>query len=307
VLACLSAAVRADEPPPLYLTLAALPKTRLPAVAGELDVAFAPGTFSRPYGELLDWTRLSVQAVSAYYGRFPVRHGELLVVPVPGDTVRAGIAYGDPYPAVRVLLGQDVGTEGLTQDGLLTHELVHLATPMVARRHYWLLEGIATYVGPIARAQAGQLSDEQVWAGFLRGMAKGLPQDGEGGLDGTSNRAREYWGGTLFCLLADLRIRQQTGNRLGLQDALRAMIVQGGGIADAWPVERLFSVGDQATGTRVLSELYDEMKDQPVQVDLAALWDSLGVRMEGGRAVLDAVAPLAAVRQAITAPRTSSP
>ena len=302
---------QADEllpmPPPLYLTLADLPKTRVPAAAGELDVAFAPGLFARPYGELLDWARLSVAAVSTYYGRFPVRHGELLVVPVPGDTVRAGIAYGDPYPAVRVLLGQEVGAEALARDGLLTHELVHLATPMVARRHYWLLEGIATYVGPITRAQAGQLSEEEVWAGFARGMAKGLPQEGDGGLDGTSNRAREYWGGTLFCLLADLRIRQQTGNRLGLQDALRAVIAQGGGIADAWPVERLFRVGDQATGTRVLSELYDEMKDKPVQVDLAALWDSLGVRMESDRAILDAAAPLAAVRQAITAPPMSSP
>jgi hypothetical protein len=38
---------------------------------------------------------------------------------------------------------------------------------------HWLEEGIATYVEPIARAQANQLPVEQVWAGMVRGMPKG--------------------------------------------------------------------------------------------------------------------------------------
>jgi len=39
-----------------------------------------------------------------------------------------------------------------------------------------------------------------------------------------------------------------------------------------------------------------------VDVDLAALWRRLGVRLEGERVTLDDAAPLAAIRAAITRP-----
>ena len=49
-----------------------------------------------------------------------------------------------------------------------------------------------------------------------------------------------------------------------------------------------------------LRELYDEMKDKPVTVDLAALWKQLGVIRHGDTVTFDQTAPLAAVRKAIT-------
>jgi len=66
-------------------------------------------------------------------------------------------------------------------------------------------------------------------------------------------------------------------------------------------------IGDQATGTSVLSDLYAKWKDNPVQVDLASMWKELGIVAEGRsvRSVEDA--PLAAVRRAITAPHASKP
>jgi hypothetical protein len=106
---------------------------------------------------------------------------------------------------------------------MMTHELVHLAFPDVAEDHHWIEEGIATYVEPIARVQIGDLTPERIWTDMLRDMPKGEPQPFDQGLDHTHTWGRTYWGGALFCLLADVRIRQETNNRTGLQDALRGI------------------------------------------------------------------------------------
>jgi hypothetical protein len=172
----------------------------------------------------------------------------------------------------------------------------------VPRRSEWLLEGNATYVEPIARAQTGQLDPEEVWRWSVEGMPKGLPTAGDKGLDNTPTWGRTYWGGALFWLLADVRIREKTHNRLGVNDALRAINRTSGGIGANWSVERLVAVGDSATGTDELTRLYAEMKSTPVTTDLQDLFGKLGVRAHGGKIEFDDSAPLANIRRRITAP-----
>src|SRR5260370_11557077 len=89
-------------------------------------------------------------------------------------------------------------------------------------------EGIDTYVEPIVRAYVGRLTCEQVWGDMVRDMPQGLPEAGDQGLDNTRTWGRTYWGGAIFCLLADIGIRKHTGNAKGLQDALRAINRAGG-------------------------------------------------------------------------------
>ncbi len=108
---------------------------------------------------------------------------------------------------------------------------------------HWLEEGIATYVEPIARSQAGQLRPERVWADMLGGMGHGEPEAFDRGLDRTHTWGRTYWGGALFCLVADVEIRRQTNNTYGLQDALRAIVGAGGTIDKNWPLTRVLRVG----------------------------------------------------------------
>src|SRR5262249_33992924 len=159
------------------------------------------------------------------------------------------------------------------------HEMVHLALPSVPRGHSWLEEGVATYVEPIARARMGQVSAASVWGDLVRGLPEGLPGlDDERGLDGPPTWGRTYWGGALFCLLADLQIRERTGNRRSLDDALRGIVAKGGNIGVHWPLERVLSTGDAAVGLPVLVELYHQMGQTAHPVDLAALWKRLGVR-----------------------------
>ena len=171
----------------------------------------------------------------------------------------------------------------LADDWLLTHEMIHLALPSLAERHQWLEEGLATYVEPIARARAGNLTLEQVWHDFIVGLPQGQPQAGDRGLDGTPTGGRTYWGGALFCLRADVTIRQRTGNRFGLEHSLRAIFAAGGSIDRDWTIDRVIEVGDQAVGVSVLRELYEEMRSQPVTVDLELLWRQLGITRQERR------------------------
>jgi predicted metalloprotease with PDZ domain len=131
-------------------------------------------------------------------------------------------------------------------------------------------------------------------------MPKGLPQPGEGGIDETPTWARTYWGGALFCLQADVAIRERTGNRVGLQTALRAIVKQTGGYRADRSVDEVLRIGDAATGTRVLQDLYGEMKGTAMTPDLQMLWSRLGIPQDPSSQPFDDHAPLAAVRIAIT-------
>ncbi len=64
---------------------------------------------------------------------------------------------------------------------------------------------------------------------------------------------------------------------------------------------RILRLGDNATGTAVLSDLYDRWKDTPVTVDLDQLWRKLGVHIEPRGIGIDPGAPLAEIRNSITA------
>jgi hypothetical protein len=182
----------------------------------------------------------------------------------------------------------------------MTHELVHMGIASLADEHHWFEEGLATYVEPIARGQNGQLPAEKVWRDMVSGMPQGEPQRGDRGLDRTHTWGRTYWGGAMFCLVADVEIRRATENRRGLQDALRAIADAGARINTEPALPPILHIGDQATGATVLSDLYRRWKDTPVNVDLDQLWEELGVRPMPNGIDFDDDAPLAQVRRAIT-------
>ena len=121
----------------------------------------------------------------------------------------------------------------------MVHEMVHTALPDLDERYAWLSEGLAVYVEPIARVQAGDLTAAEIWQAMMRDMPKGLPQAGDQGLDNTDTWGRKYWGGAMFCLLADIEIRKRTNNRLGLQDAMRGVLAAGGNHEKDWSIDRV--------------------------------------------------------------------
>jgi hypothetical protein len=272
------------------------------SAAARVEVVVSPHGLSLSETDVVVWIQTAVDAIAAYLGRFPVDRTLVVVQagrperPTRGETLGAG------GPAVLVRAGQGVTGATTRDDWVVTHELLHVVMPSLSREHAWLSEGVPTYVEPIVRVRAGLIAPEKFWQDLVEGLPQGLPQRGDEGLEQTHTWGRTYWGGALFCLVADVAIRERTSGARSLDDVVWATVATGADVEVRWDIERLLDVGDRATGTTVLRDLYRTMALAPGTVDLPGLWLRLGVRGSGDTVTFDDAAPLAWVRRGITGP-----
>jgi hypothetical protein len=267
-----------------------------------IDVTVPTDPMKLSRDELLGWVRGAANAVAGYYGRFPVPHLTLKIRSSNGSGIRHGVTYQRDGGLILISVGRETDLAATKDDWVLVHEMIHLAFPSMPDDQHWIEEGISTYVEPVARVRVGLMSLDEMWRTFIRDMPKGEPDSGDQGLDNTHTWGRTYWGGAMFCLLADVRIRERTGNRKGLEDALRGIVEGGGNITEDWEIEKALALGDKATGTTVLRDLYHQMRDKPAPVDLDQLWKKLGVSVRDGVVQFDDKAAEANIRKAIAAP-----
>jgi hypothetical protein len=265
-----------------------------------IDITVQDGPMKIPQADVIAWIQVAAESVAGYYGGFPVPNLSLRITPFSGHGIRNGMTFSMHGGFIKIRLGGDTTKAELMDDWMLTHEMIHLAFPSVPDEQHWIEEGISTYVEPIARIRASHMKEEQMWADLIRDMPKGQPQAGDEGLDRTHTWGRTYWGGALFCFDADVEIRRKTQNKKGLQDALRGILDAGGNITQEWKIAEALKAGDQATGTTVLTDLYNQMKDKPVTVDLQEKWKQLGIEWDGTVVHLRDDAPEASIRRAIT-------
>ncbi|HEY1939369.1 MAG TPA: hypothetical protein VGJ33_15680 [Candidatus Angelobacter sp.] len=256
--------------------------------------------------ELLGWVKASAATVANYYGHFPVPHLTLKIRSSSGSGIRHGVTYPKDGGLILISIGNEADVAATKDDWVLVHEMIHLAFPSMPDDQHWIEEGISTYVEPVARARTGGMTAAEVWRAFVIDMPKGEPGDGDQGLDKTHTWGRTYWGGAMFCLAADVRIRERTKNHKGLEDALRGINNSGGNITEDWDIEKALTIGDKATETTVLRDLYKEMRDKPAPMDLDQLWKKLGISLKDGTVIFNDKAPEANIRKAITAPTHSS-
>ncbi|HEV7357784.1 MAG TPA: hypothetical protein VGN99_07295 [Steroidobacteraceae bacterium] len=250
---------------------------------------------------LRTWIDRSAHIVADYYGQFPASLLVIRLQGMDGSGIGGGRTTNDSGLMIQMRVGRETKADTLASDWVLVHEMVHLALPEVGRRHSWLAEGLATYVEGVARAQYGNRDIADVWAENRHSMPMGLPQAGEGGMDQTPTWGRTYWGGALYCLQSDVAIREQTANRVGLQTALRAILEETGGYAVDTDIAEVLRIGDAATGTHVMYDLYQKTRATPQTPNLDVLWTMLGVPNDPKTQPFDDRAPLAAIRIAITA------
>ncbi len=267
--------------------------------AARVIVGIVPGGLTLTNSEIAAWVRSAVDAIAVYLGRFNAER-TLIIVETGGRGPTRGETIGDGGPAVLLRVGEEVNAAKTADDWVVTHELLHVNLPSLSFQQRWLEEGLATYVEPIVRARAGLVPVQKFWSDLVDGLPQGLPEAGDEGLDRTHTWGRTYWGGALFCFVADVTIRERTHNARSLDDALRAVVATGANVSSQWTIEQFLEVGDRATETRVLHELYARTALAPGSFDLAALWSRLGVRRTGGGVAFDETAPLAAIRRAIT-------
>ncbi|HEV3191925.1 MAG TPA: hypothetical protein VGY54_15545, partial [Polyangiaceae bacterium] len=133
-----------------------------------VDVAIAPQGIALPEPDVVAWIHAGVTNVAAYYGRLPVRRTLVIVVPDKENDIE-GETMGDGGPAIVVRAAKGMTLARAHDDWVVTHELLHVALPALARTHSWLSEGIATYVEPIVRARAGLVTPERFWRDLVKG------------------------------------------------------------------------------------------------------------------------------------------
>ena len=247
--------------------------------------------------QIVKWIELGAKATSDFYQGFPVTRLKIIIDTKRGSNI-GGQAFSGYDPEIILQLGQGATQANIDRDWVLVHEMVHLALSRVYSRHHWLEEGLSTYIEPKIRVRAGLMDEKEAWYWMLTGMPKGLPGHADKGLDHTPTWGRTYWGGALFSLLADIRIREKTNNRYGLEDSLRAIVNAGFNMQNGsvQPIMKMINIGDEATKTKALLTIYNEMKDKPMDIDLEKIWKRYGVRREGKKIIFTSSASQAALR-----------
>lgn len=253
-------------------------------------------TFTLGDAGLTKWVGDAAAAIAGLYGRFPVPRIVVFAVPVDGaDEVVFGKVLSLGGPSIAALVGTKLDSSAARDDWVLAHEMVHLGFPTFLGEGRWLGEGIATYYEPILRARAGLRDRRETWRGFARSMSRARAHGVELALEKRGDIDSVYWGGALFALLVDVRVRAATKNARSLDDVMRAVLARGGDATHVWRVRDVIAVGDAATGTRVMSELYERLAVRGEALDPLAELAALGVGDDGALRP----APLDWVREAI--------
>ncbi|MBX9692299.1 MAG: hypothetical protein K2Z81_07950 [Cyanobacteria bacterium] len=269
------------------------------------QIIIEPGRLQVTKEDISSYVRDAARAVISYYGTFPVTYTVVRVSPSDDDGVGfASSTHDDENEcgSIEIDIGHNATREDLETSWTMTHEMMHLAFPIMGNKHRWLAEGISTYIEPIGRMRIGKISREKMWGDLARNIRKGLPGTDGSGLNEVRSYGRMYWGGALYCLLADIEIRKQTDNRMGLEQALRAIARSGGTAASNWSAMKALETGDEALGVTVLEDLYEQMALRPKSVNIAQLLDALGIKRDSGRTYLTDRAPLSKIRHAIEDP-----
>ena len=282
----------------LLIALAGCAVSPAPREAQRVTLELESGELALPRERLQRWVDESVALIRETFGALPV--AELRVRVQPRGPAR-GIRDGTTGPQdggalIEVGVGGAADERALERDWVLVHELVHLAIPELPPAQHWFEEGAATYLEPFARARGGKQSEADVWRELTRNYAQGQPRAGEGGLEDTRTWARTYYGGALFCLVADIEIARATHGTKSLRDAFAGTVARGISIREHSDLEHFAAELDRALGVEVVAALHARWAHAPVQVDLAELWSELGVVREGHAIRFDDSAPLAGWR-----------
>src|SRR5215813_12344579 len=108
---------------------------------GEIEVAFASPPSQALRDLIVKRLTTSAEAVTAYYGQYPVTHLEIDVRFHPGHGVNAGKAFGWNGALIAVSVGEASTASVFFFKQKTAYEMVHLAFPSVDERHHWIQEG----------------------------------------------------------------------------------------------------------------------------------------------------------------------
>ncbi len=277
-----------------------------------LRVSFLKADGGMDIDVISNWLRATATDVSLAYGRFPNPSPQVVVIPVGHDrrhgesAVPFGQVVRDGGESVQLLIDQRQPIEAFLQDWTATHEFSHLMLPYLQRKHRWISEGFAQYYQNVLLARSGTYDDLKAWQKIYEGLERGRQSRPElspneaaaGRLRGSLMKV--YWSGAALALMADVRLREQSGGEETLDlilDRLQACCLPSDHV---WSGQELFAKMDALTSYPVFTPLYRRYADAAGFPDVRPLFERLGLSASNSKVRLKRHAELAEIRHAIT-------
>lgn len=254
------------------------------------------------------WILDAVESVAMLYGEYPRDRLQVVVIPVNGESVYFGMAARGGGSGVMLLVG-DAARDGELPGGWTTvHELLHHGMPFV--QEAWMAEGFVSYYTELMRTRMGHRSEKDGW----RELAEAFDRGHRGGRGMTLAESsakmmdtfafqRVYWGGAAIAFEADVTMRQQSGGKLGFDDAMRELRRCCGDAKKRWPAKTLLAKLDAWYGKPIFTEIATRHLARTEFPETDRTMQQIGVVVRGDEVTLDDQHPGAAIRQAIMAPR----
>ena len=273
-------------------------------------------TGQQPYAsdDIAAWVADTAATIDLAYGRFPNPEPTVIVIPV-GDSARRkdAVTFGrvirDGGESIELFINEASALEEFAGNWTATHEFSHLMLPYVERRHRWISEGFAQYYQNILLARSGHYSEQHAWQKILDGLERGrqsvpsLSPNAAALADTSAARMKVYWSGAALALMADTELRRRSAGRESLDtvlDRLQACCLPS---THSWSGPELLRKLDTLIAEPVFMPIYRRYADAEGFPDVRPQLRQLGVTRNSDTVRLSQLAPLAAVRSAITAPR----
>ena len=305
------------------LVLGHFEETRIELPGGVLRVATVINGDARQREKLVAWMRRVGQALLTAYGRLPLADVQVWLVSIDNLSIPARF-FALLHPGA-VLDGESARGQGnalqlevdpsrpeteFNEDWTAVHELSHLLHPYLGDRGSWLGEGLATYYQNVLRARGGLLTPTQAWqrlaSGFQRGESGPYADTLEQAAADMSHSysfLRVYWSGAAYWLTVDTELRRASSGKLTLDTALSRFRDCCLPAYHEWKPEEFVAKLDNVLGVKTFTRNYREFARMKRFPDWQAVFARLGVRAGEDSVTLDADAPEAVIRDAITAPR----
>ncbi len=287
--------------------------------SNEIEVPGATLRVSVPQSEpsldsslIMDWLRAAATDVTLTYGRFPNPSPKIVVIPISGGrwSSRGAVPFGrvirDGGEVIELFVNRDKPIEDFLGSWTATHEFSHLMLPYVDRRHKWISEGFAQYYQNVLMARSGAYDQARAWQKIHSGLARGNAsrpelspnQAAARGVRGA--RMKIYWTGAAIALMADIRLRERSGNRESLDDVLDRLQACCLPSERVWSGPELFSKLDTLIDEPVFMPLYRRHADATGFPDTSEVFERLGVEVGNDGVRFRQNAELAALRATIT-------
>lgn len=273
-----------------------------------LRVSLIEGQTKMDNEAIARWLQAAATDVSLAYGRFPSPSPQVIVVPVAGS--RSAVPFGqvirDGGETVELTIDPRESLQEFLSDWKATHEFSHLMLPYITRDHRWISEGFAQYYQNVLLTRSGAYDQEYAWQKIYAGLERGrlsqpeLSPNEAAMNDFRGGGMKVYWAGAALALIADVKLRERSGGKEGLDDVL-------GRFQDCclpspavWTGPELFAKFDTLITEPLFTPLYKRYAETAGFPDTSDVMARLGVSVEDGEIRLKRNAELKEIRDSIT-------